>query len=164
MSLNRHLDKDDRQMTKRLKKVSNISSHQGIDSLERGKGLANGGGGTKRVMWWMWSKYRMHLNKNAIGKPIICILNIHYWIIYQGAGEMAQLLRGINVLPEVRLPLPTLGDLQPTVTPSPQDPIDFLASTWICMHVAHTLGPIYMCACSNKNNRNTDLEKCFKSP
>lgn len=45
MSLNRHLDKDDRQMTKRLKKVSNISSHQGIDSLERGKGLVNGGGG-----------------------------------------------------------------------------------------------------------------------
>lgn len=43
MSLNRHLDKDDRQMTKRLKKVSNISSHQGIDSLERGKGLVNGG-------------------------------------------------------------------------------------------------------------------------
>lgn len=42
MSLNKHLDKDDRQMTKRLKKVSNISSHQGIDSLERGKGLVNG--------------------------------------------------------------------------------------------------------------------------
>lgn len=42
MSLNKHLDKDDRQMTKRLKKVSNISSHQGIDSLERRKGLVNG--------------------------------------------------------------------------------------------------------------------------
>lgn len=42
---------------------------------------------------------------------------------------MAQLLRGINVLPEVCLPTPTLGVLQPTVTPSPQDLTDFLTST-----------------------------------
>lgn len=145
MSLNKHLDKDDRQMTKRLKKVSNISSHQGIDSLERGKGLVNGGGGTKRVMWWMWSEYRMYLNKNAIGKPIICTLNIHYWITYKGAVEVAQLSRGINVLPEVRLPSPTLGVLQPTINPSTQDLIDFLASTWKCMHVAHTRTHIHVC-------------------
>lgn len=37
-------------MTKRLKKMANISSHQGIDNLERGKGSENWGGGKERVM------------------------------------------------------------------------------------------------------------------
>ena len=77
---------------------------------------------------------------------------------------MAQLLRGINVLPEVRFPPPTRGVLQPTVTPSPQAGSDRLFGLHMNMHACstHTPAPIYMCACSNKNNRNTDLEKYLK--